>query len=309
MSSFSGNIFSDTATQADFERGDKAVRNAYRSSYNAKNRLCDIDEIKVKLNGVPHTIRPKYLALIIKQAVSEIEKDPYTAFLKTYFEKEVILTFSIKTACTDGIRIFMSPIWAHFLLQWGKIGRDAWKNGKSNSEWVPTAESLKRQPDEYNRIANNLQLKYLKFTLIHEAYHIFNQHIKRGAILTDDNSKRIKNRLNISADIEINRDIEGEFPEYRGISSDLHLIWWNDNDFTDDNGNKFKSEYFEEIFERLKESAVDKLSNSGSGASNPDTKEEDPDDTSRSPLHNFYDKGYNYAKDSILKGKLKPLEL
>ena len=164
------------------------------------------------------------------------------SFLRPYLEKEIIWTFSAGTAFTDGIRIFMSPVWAWEML---RKGRAVTKNGKFREQYIKDHPA-----DSANIVLNAEQLqvvKFIQFTIIHECYHILYKHAKR-AIFKNVSSREEHTIANISMDLEINRDIEGYFPLFDGCTKEIGGIWFQDSKYYK-NGKPFNSEAFEEIYD------------------------------------------------------------
>ena len=68
------------------------------------------------LNGGSITISPATIANQTLRMLNNMRSNPQYSFLAPYIEKPVIWTFQIDTAMTEGIRIYMNPLFAHFLM-------------------------------------------------------------------------------------------------------------------------------------------------------------------------------------------------
>lgn len=128
------------------------------------------------------------------------------------FYDELIWTFRVDTAATDGIRIYFNPIFVWELI----------------SKCGPLAEAkqqdLKKQgvntkdPNVFDPVFE--VAKGFIFVIIHECYHQLYRHIEQSKRKkeTRNPTPGIHRLANISMDDEINRDIEAQFDEFDGIT-------------------------------------------------------------------------------------------
>lgn len=196
-----------------------------------------IEEDTVKLsNGKTITIHPKKIAQNVQAAVSLMRTTASYSFLKPYLLKPILWSYECKTACTDGIRIMMNPLFGNTLLRLGSKVADAYKNSGNQNISIEAINW---------KIA-----KYVVYIITHECYHVLYQHIKRIRLLLGQDNNYFT-MANIAADLEINRDIESCFPELRGATQELEGVWWQEDDFDDydisNDGKLFKSQTFEDI--------------------------------------------------------------
>jgi predicted metal-dependent peptidase len=137
----------------------------------------------------------------------------------------------VKTACTDGINIFMNPIFAYKLLN---LGDDDYSKNPENKDYNITA------------------VKYVCFVLIHECYHQLYRHLEseENWDKTKDKDDYIHKLANKAQDYEINRDIENQFPEFKGCTSKSNGLI--DNKYKDARAWQWK-----DIFEYMFDNNID----------------------------------------------------
>lgn len=214
-------------------------------------RPINVSKIKEDLvpieNGKMMLIKPAEIAYEVKVLLDEMRRDPQYEFCKPYIQKPVIWTYALETACTEGIRIYMSPVFAHTLIHlrgnyeaeayWGKLSKE-----EQNS-------------DKCIKTYNMLRTRHVKYVILHEIYHIVYNHVRRGILKYGGNPSELeKTTGNISMDLEINRDIEGSFPELRGCTEIIEGIWWKDEKFYSSAKKPFKKEIWEDIWDDFMES-------------------------------------------------------
>ncbi len=219
----------------------------YKEKYKSIN-ISKILEDKIPLsNGGYITIKPAEIADKVKLMMDEMMRDPKYEFIKPYIQKPVIWTYEIGAALTDGIRIYMSPVFAATLLSsspktgmGGKEADEFWNNLN------PT-----EQRDSKNRAQwRMMQTKYVRFAIIHEVYHIIYNHVRRGILKYGSNPTKQEHDVgNISMDLEINRDIESTFPDLRGSTEKIGAIWYMHEKFFNKNGKPFVKDIWEDIWD------------------------------------------------------------
>lgn len=127
------------------------------------------------------------------------------------FFNGIIWTFRVRTAETDGIRLYFNPLFANYLVN---LAGPAAKNKR--------AELLKqgvKPSDAYEAMVFESS-KYFLFVVIHECYHQLYRHIESAKYKEETRvgGLAIHRLANISMDEEINRDIEIQFPEFAGAT-------------------------------------------------------------------------------------------
>lgn len=164
-----------------------------------------IDKLKVRRrDGSIDEIYPARIARYASYFVGQLGQDPDTKILKKYFPKNIIWTFEVRTAATDGIRVFFNPAFADRLF---------------------SADSLlinKRMKSNPNLDPEEINGTMFQFVLIHEIYHQIYRHMHRIRMKPETASalsnKAIMDLANIACDVEINRDIEYQLPKFEGCT-------------------------------------------------------------------------------------------
>ena len=185
---------------------EKQVKKAKKSQ--VTHRAIDVSKIdKLKVRRKDGTIDEIYPARIARYAsyfVGQLGQDPDTKILKKYFPKNIIWTFEVSTAATDGIRVFFNPAFADRLF---------------------SADSLlinKRMKSNPNLDPEEINGTMFQFVLIHEIYHQIYRHMHRIRMKPETASalsnKAIMDLANIACDVEINRDIEYQLPKFEGCT-------------------------------------------------------------------------------------------
>lgn len=128
------------------------------------------------------------------------------------FCDRLIWTFQIKTACTDGIRMFVNPLFARSLEKNREATvmdevKELVKKGKNWKD--PSVFDVKFEA-----------AKYFFFIVMHECYHMIYRHVEQSKRKpeTANGGEYIHWLANTSMDIEINRDIEKQWPEFQGTT-------------------------------------------------------------------------------------------
>jgi predicted metal-dependent peptidase len=183
-----------------------------------------IDEIDVILpDGSKDKCHPARIAALARHFMNAMESDRDLRVLRKYFPRNIIWTFSIDTAATDGIRIAMNPYFADQL-----FGYDEQIYNKLEADGASV------------KALNNVQGTVFQFVIVHEIYHQLYQHNIRAMLKSETANNANHNLANIAMDVEINRDIELHIPKFRGCTQIIHGMW--DKRF--DNG-----EFWETIFD------------------------------------------------------------
>lgn len=176
--------------------------------------------------------------------------DRYTSIAEDYmhngkysvigkFYDKIIWTFTIPTAATDGVRLFFNPI---FVKEVTDKGGEAAKAAamelqKKGIDWRNKNNEAKF--DVHFEVA-----KYFIFIIMHECYHMIYRHVEQSKRKkeTATGGKYIHWLANTSMDIEINRDIEKQWPEFEGCT--VATEGW----FKPEYGNKVWTVIFDERF-------------------------------------------------------------
>ena len=134
------------------------------------------------------------------------------------FYTDVIWTYRVDTAATDGFYIYFNPSFAIKLFCIAG-GEDEKAGTKLNdlAKNRPSANDSKEKRDQWKKDVVFYTHRYLLFVLIHECYHKIYRHLERGikhdnSITTNQNKFYL---MNVAGDEEINRDIETQFPEVK----------------------------------------------------------------------------------------------
>jgi predicted metal-dependent peptidase len=168
-----------------------------------------IEEIDVILpDGTKDKCRPAQVAALARHFMNAMENDRDLRVLRKYFPRNIIWTFSIATAATDGIRIAMNPYFADQL-----FGYDEQIYNKLEAEGASV------------KALNNVQGTVFQFVIVHEIYHQLYQHNVRGMLKSETANGANHNLANIAMDVEINRDIELHIPKFRGCTELIHGMW------------------------------------------------------------------------------------
>ncbi len=165
------------------------------------------------------------------------------------FYTDVIWTYRVKTAATDGFYIYFNPSFAIELFSLSG-GEDKEPGTKLNelAKNRPTATDSKEKKDQWKKDVVFYAHRYLIFVLIHECYHKIYRHLERGikhdkSIATNQNKFSI---MNIAGDEEINRDIETQFPEFAGCTEKSGGCYTKEG-----NGSKYGLRVCEDIYDIL----------------------------------------------------------
>ena len=129
------------------------------------------------------------------------------------FYDDLIWTFRVDTAATDGIRIYFNPIFVYELVETCGPLADA-----KQTELKRKGVNVKDPRSGFDMTFE--VAKGFIFVIIHECYHQLYRHIEQSKRKkeTRNPTPSIHRLANISMDDEINRDIEEQFPEFEGIT-------------------------------------------------------------------------------------------
>ena len=162
----------------------------------------------------------------------------YSVVGKCYDKIYWTIQEDVDTACTDGVHLFFNPLFARQLIQLAQDNMTKEKN-KIESEGQNYSDVLKKRKEssifglsvslkEYFTFESS---KYFLFVIMHECYHMLYRHIeqaKRKKETANTTSKYIHWLANSSMDLEINRDIEFQWPEFKGCAKESEGCWeWN----------------------------------------------------------------------------------
>jgi len=318
-------IIDKNATIEDIERAREITAEKERESasmpINAGGmRIEDLDKDIIEVEGLakPLVIRPKELYKFVNTARSNMLSNPRLSFLKkiAMFNKPIIFSYDKTTAWTDGCRIFVNPYFAHILSQNGMHRVNAYEK----SEEI----NILRNTDGHDAVAekcNRMETSLMEFILLHEVYHVIYDHISRAHTKIKNPSQQEWNKCNVCMDLEINRDIIAFFPEYGVINTgdrklkadefdnsakDLDMIWWEDPQFYSKDGKAFSSEFYEVIYDNIKDGCADFLEDDMDHNTPTPVVTEEPADE-QSALQKMYDEGYRYAMNKILEDAFNPI--
>ena len=275
---------------------DKIMRNQAAKTERTVNSGFDVSKIKddyVKLRngGVVH-LRPAWLANQIAHLLNDMRSDGAYSFIKPFIMKPVIWTYEIDSACTDGIRIYMSPLFAHNMFL-------ATINAVKEYKNTATYDELQDE-EKYIQTENMIRTKLVRFAIVHEVYHILYNHVRRGILKYGSNAPASDHTLgNYAMDLEINRDIESCFPELRGSTETIGGVWWENEKFYSSKGEKFMREIWEDIWDDWK--------NSGKSFRQDDIFNEGANPTQKSNAQaGAYADGWRKAIDAIKNKQIDP---
>lgn len=195
------------------------------------------------LNGGIIKFSPATIANQTLRMINYMRSNPQYSFLVPYIEKPVIWTFQIDSAMTDGVRIYMNPLFAHMLL--------AIKTSEANEYYKELEKEYKAHKEEYIQIYNNKLTKLLRFVIVHECFHILYNHARRGILKYGSHpSKEEHTRANIAMDLEINRDIEASFEDLRGSTDEIgKSVWYLYEEYYKSDGTIFRKDIWEPIWD------------------------------------------------------------
>ena len=210
------------------------------------------------------------------------------------FFKGIIWTFRVTTAATDGIRIYFNPLFANKLLS--LCGPAA---SEKRAELIKKGVDIKNKKNGFDMLFETS--KCFLFVLIHECYHQLYRHIEseKHKDETRNAPPSIHDLANVCQDIEINRDIEIQFSEFKGCTVMSEGQW---------EAEKYPVEIWSEIFD-------DKYKNGETvipppvmaqppGQDGPDMPGEDDQRHMTAP--DDYKKGWDQAIADIKAGKIDP---
>lgn len=131
------------------------------------------------------------------------------------FYDKLIWTFQIKTACTDGIRLFINPLFLKDLMDTCEADtlKRAMELQKKGINW--------KSPDNPANFDVKFEAaKYFYFIIMHECYHMIYRHVEQAKRKqeTQNGGEYIHWLANTSMDMEINRDIEKQWTEFKGTT-------------------------------------------------------------------------------------------
>ena len=155
------------------------------------------------------------------------------------FYDRIIWTFSVKTAATDGIRLFFNPAFVKEVID--KSSEDAMSKIK---ELVKKGINWKSPDNPAGFNARFEGSKYFLFIIMHECYHMIYRHVEQAKRKkeTATGGEYVHWLANTSMDIEINRDIEKQWKEFEGATKAT------DGWFKPEYGNKVWTVIFDERY-------------------------------------------------------------
>lgn len=255
-------------------------------------KQCNISEMESLTvedkNGNIRTFNPRKIASWCKQFLDMMRTNKDTQWLAPFISKNIIWTTECKTFFTDGIRIAANPYFAAVLINHGmKEARQKMSEISASNKYDFNGE---------REIEREYISKYFQYVIVHEAYHMVYQHIRRSLLKIGKGNEYEHSIANIAMDMEINRDIEAQYQKYSGATKTLEGIWYEDyiNKHT---GKPFAKEIWEDIYDYLME--------------NPDQVPENKQQIEEGNLPPFqppkwpYKDGWDKAIDAIRTNKIK----
>lgn len=162
-----------------------------------------------------------------KIALKYIEK--LSPAFKTYITKITwTIDYRCPTACTDGIRIFLNPIFAYQMICRcnDNIMNSYRKHKNSGPGWQKNfikEHGVNGVFTTVKEITSFYRYRSVAFIILHEIYHQIYRHIQQAKRKPETrNADDATHRLaNMAMDAEINRDIEWQFEELKGCTEEV----------------------------------------------------------------------------------------
>lgn len=231
-------------------------------------------------------IKPIVAVRQTERSIELLRQSSETSFLKPYLAKPIIWTYCT-TAFSDGVRIAMSPVFAHMMLLLGN---------KAKESQIEEITKAAKDDSDYNYRINMTQGKYLQYIIIHECYHALYLHIRRSLLKFGKGTSTERKVANIAMDMEINRDIEAQLPFYSGCTTAVGGIWFMDEKWKNKETNKyFSHEVWEDIYDYLMRHQEQTTDNRNKATSNQAPKQKE----TKAPRNAGWDKAIE-----AIKGKL-----
>lgn len=139
-------------------------------------------------------------------AVDKFIKNGKMSVIGNMFNR-ILWTLEVTTAATDGIRVFFNPIFANELITKG--GTNYKKEFDASPE---AAKGARWNPLDFRTF------KLFLFVITHEIYHQLYRHIEQAQRKEETANGKNHILANWSMDDEINRDIEIQWPEFKGAT-------------------------------------------------------------------------------------------
>lgn len=261
--------------------------------------ISEIRELKVKDKNGKYllTINPRQIAAQCNFLLQSIKTNRETNILSPYLTKKIIWSFRAGTAFTDGIRIAMSPIFAHQLLAKGR------KELKAQIASIEMDSTLSVNAQIAKK--NHIHGRYFQYVIIHEIYHQLYNHLRREKLKLGKTTKHQHAICNIAMDMEINRDIEAQYQSYSGCTEAIGGVWFQQEKFKNKEKNKFFThETWEDIYDYLithESEFIEKSKQNKATA-------EDPKEIIE-PHSEAYEKGWKAAIESITSREFDPMKV
>ena len=162
-----------------------------------------------------------------KLALKYIEK--LSPAFKTYITKITwTIDYRCPTACTDGIRVFMNPIFAYQMIcRCNDNIMDSYRKHKNSGPgWQKNFIKEYGVNGVFNsvkEITDFYRYRSVAFIILHEIYHQIYRHIQQAKRKpeTRNADEATHNLANMAMDAEINRDIEWQFEELKGCTEEV----------------------------------------------------------------------------------------
>ena len=162
-----------------------------------------------------------------KLALKYIEK--LSPAFKTYLTKITwTIDYRCPTACTDGIRVFMNPIFAYQMIcRCNDNIMDSYRKHKNSGPgWQKNfikEHGVNGVFNSVKEITDFYRYRSVAFIILHEIYHQIYRHIQQAKRKpeTRNADEATHNLANMAMDAEINRDIEWQFEELKGCTAEV----------------------------------------------------------------------------------------
>lgn len=162
-----------------------------------------------------------------KLALKYIEK--LSPAFKTYLTKITwTIDYRCPTACTDGIRVFINPIFAYQMIcRCNDNIMDSYRKHKNSGPgWQKNfikEHGVNGVFNSVKEITDFYRYRSVTFIILHEIYHQIYRHIQQEKRKpeTRNGDEATHDLANMAMDAEINRDIEWQFEELKGCTEEV----------------------------------------------------------------------------------------
>lgn len=199
-------------------------------------------------------LEPSRIASLANSCRLAMCRNKMTSFLTDYLDSPFYWMWDIQSACTNGLAIAFSPLFAQMLFWQGQDEYDEKmdNNKDKQEEWYNSYDVKKYMQNNDLAKTTVYESRYFQFVVMHEVYHQVYLHVKREAIKlgNDKNDPTLHSLANIAQDCEINRDIEATYPAlFGGCTASFGGVWFKD--MPKEDGTFFDHETWEEIYDYI----------------------------------------------------------